>query len=67
MHDLIIVAVLDADLPQRRPRDDLQIPFDRYPKGIKTEQIHHLGHGRSAGNAPMFAVHSDAEGSVETH
>jgi len=29
MHDLIIVPVLDADLPEAGARYDLQIPFDR--------------------------------------
>jgi hypothetical protein len=67
MHDLIIVAVLDADLAQRPSRNDLQIALDRYPQRVEPELVQHLGYADSAHHPAVLAVDSDTQATIETH
>jgi hypothetical protein len=59
MHDLIIVAVLNAHLPERRPGDDFKVAFDCDAERIEAETAHHLGHARTTRDTPVFTVDAD--------
>jgi hypothetical protein len=67
MHDLIIVAVLDADLAQARARDDVEVAFDRHPQRVESKLAKHLDERDSARHAAVLAVHFDREASIESH
>jgi hypothetical protein len=59
MDNLIIVAILNAHLPERRPGDDFKIALDRDAERIEAETAHHLGHARTARDTPVFTVDAD--------
>jgi hypothetical protein len=67
MHDLIVVAVLDAHLAKARTRNDLEVALHRDPKGVETEEVDHLGHARSAGHPSVLAIDPNGKAVVETH
>jgi len=67
MHDFKIVAVLDADLAERPPRDDLKVALDGDPTRVEAELAEHLHEARSALHAAVLAVDPDPKAAIETH
>ncbi len=67
MHDLIIVAVLDLNLPERAARDDFQVAFHRHPQGVEPKVVDQLGNAGSAGHAAVLAIDPDRERTIESH
>jgi hypothetical protein len=61
MHDFEIVAILDTNLGQQRPRHDLEIAFHRDPLGIEAEAAHHLGHACSVRHSAVLAIDPDSK------
>src|SRR6266404_1728488 len=67
MHDLEIVAVLDADFAEGRTRHDFEVSLDGYPQRIESEAVHHLGHADSARHSTVLAVDPDSKAFIEAH
>ena len=67
MHDLVIVAVLDADLPEGRAGDHLEVALHRDAQRVEPELVHHLGDVRPAGDSAVLAVDAHREASIRTH
>jgi hypothetical protein len=67
MHDLEIVAVLDANLSKCRSRDYFQVPLDGDPQRIEAKAVDHFGDREPAGDSPVLAIHADTKAAVETH
>ena len=67
MHDLQLIAILDQNLRQRRPRHDREIALDRDLFGREAEIGGEVGKAQSGAHAAMLAIDLDREGSVGMH
>ncbi|PAV93435.1 hypothetical protein WR25_00705 [Diploscapter pachys] len=64
MHDLDIVAILDAHVLQRRARHDLQVPLHRDLLRHQPQLVRQIGEAETGGDALVLAVHGDRYGAV---
>lgn len=60
MHDLVIVAILDRDLAERRLGHDLEVPLDRDPGWVEAKLEHQTGDAGTRGHAAMLAIDANA-------
>jgi hypothetical protein len=67
MHDFQLVAILDDHAGEGGARHDLQIALDRDLLRGKPQVIGEVGNGHALTNAPMLAIHPDADGPVDGH
>jgi len=67
MHDLISVAVLNADIVQRRARHDLQVPLNGNALRIQSQLAQHAGDADPARHSTLLAIHPDSKALIDAH
>jgi len=67
MHDFIRIAVLDADIAQRRARHDLQVPLNGNALRIQSQLGQHRGDADPARDSALLAIHPDSKALIDAH
>ena len=67
MDDLVIVAVLDHRLRQKRARDHREIALDRDSMRVESKLVEHVGNADPAVDPAMFTIDPNSKGTVERH